>query len=82
MILPFDGFEASFDTMEAGHTLDIDADDITLQVVAAPQHIVEESARIIQRLAVVLRAMDLHIAKDKAKTMPSAPGVARQAVGR
>eukprot|EP00959_Pyramimonas_sp_CCMP1952_P195180 4081225-Pyramimonas_sp.AAC.1 len=68
MMLPFDIFEKSFaNTEEVHHSLDLYADDITIQVVATLQDIVCQTVRILQRLAAVLKALDLPTAQEKAK---------------
>eukprot|EP00959_Pyramimonas_sp_CCMP1952_P284252 5941843-Pyramimonas_sp.AAC.1 len=79
MMLPFSIFEKSFaNTDEVHHSLDIYADDITLQVATTRHDIVDQTVRILQRLAAVLRALDLPIAQDKAKALASDFAIAQQ----
>eukprot|EP00959_Pyramimonas_sp_CCMP1952_P348665 7304335-Pyramimonas_sp.AAC.1 len=76
MILPFDVYQASI--TQIPHTLDIYADDITLQIMLKADGVVQAAQAAIGRLAVVLQALGLPIAKDKAKILGSAEDIAAQ----
>eukprot|EP00959_Pyramimonas_sp_CCMP1952_P348664 7304334-Pyramimonas_sp.AAC.1 len=76
MILPFDVYQASITQLP--HTLDIYADDITLQIMLKADEVVQAAQAAIGRLAVVLQSLELPIAKDKAKILGSAEDIAAQ----
>eukprot|EP00959_Pyramimonas_sp_CCMP1952_P077055 1610707-Pyramimonas_sp.AAC.1 len=78
VIPPFDVYQASI--TQIPHTLDTYADDITLQIMMKADEIVQAAQAAIGRLAVVLQALELPIAKDKAKILGSAEDIAAHVV--
>ena len=78
MITPFDVFVAS--TSHVPRSIDVYADDVTVQVVEHISTIVGTAIAMLSRLAVVLQALQLPIARDKAKVVSSDTEVAKQVV--
>eukprot|EP00959_Pyramimonas_sp_CCMP1952_P409883 8590262-Pyramimonas_sp.AAC.1 len=70
MMMPFDIFTAS---LHGGisYTIDIYAGDITLQLMAPTSEMLEQAASVIERLVKVPQALELPIARDKAKILSS-----------
>ena len=76
MMQPFGVFYAP--ASGAPRTLDIYADDVTLQIMMAAKETFGTTRQMIAGLAVVLQALALPIASGKAKILSSAEDVARQ----